>query len=79
MICFICGKEFDKNEISGIECIITSPKGSQTTNEIQIVKNIKIDDLLLEPCQDCLLPFTKGILFGRRSIGYYVGNITVKT
>ena len=63
MICAICGKKFYKNNIKGVKIIQNGPCDSL------IVKEIQYKDVVIKPCQECLLPFLRGIVVGRLTAG----------
>ena len=61
MKCFVCGKEFVENEIKGIKYDDLKKTG--------LVKSFECKGVIYQPCQNCLLPFAKGIILGRNSVG----------
>ena len=64
MVCPICGKEFDEKQVNAIEYI-----KYKDTERVHLVKRFKFNGVIIEPCQNCLLPFAKGLIAGRNSTG----------
>ena len=59
MRCFICGEEFDDEQMEGVNIVAfgeTTPKK---------VNKVKIRDQLYELCQKCLKPFIAGAMIAK--------------